>query len=384
MIYRDLYKKIQSVISHYPIIGLIGPRQSGKTTMLKEMFPDYVYLNFEDVDFRQFASKDPRGLLQQFSGKVIFDEVQHVPELFSYLQSKVDAEGKMGEFILSGSQNFHLVEKITQTLAGRVAMFRLFPFTFQEMKKADWLGQELSVVMSKGFYPAIFKRSLDHDFYFANYLQTYVQRDISTLVNVQDTNAFKSFLKLCAFRAGQLLNFNELARDAGISHTTARNWLSTLETSFVLFTLPPFFENFGKRYIKSPKLYFYDTGLLAHLLGIRKGKVDPTHALWGQLFENMIVSEYIKQDAHETGMREFYFWRDSKGHEVDLLYQEGDELTLVEIKASKTVLSKMFDGLDYVENISTWKIKNKVLIYGGDQRQFRTDYKVIPWHELSL
>ena len=384
MVYRGLYKKIQSVLGHYPVIGLIGPRQSGKTTMLKGMFPDYAYVNFEDIDIRQFATEDPRGFLLQYSGKVIFDEVQHVPELFSYLQSKVDSEGKMGDFIISGSQNFQLIEKITQILAGRVAIFRLFPFTVQEMKEGNWLDKNLANVISKGFYPAIFQRALDPDFYFANYLQTYVQRDISKLVNIQDNLTFKRFLKLCAFRAGQVVNFNELARDAGISHTTARNWLAILETSFILYTLPPFFENFGKRLIKSPKLYFYDTGLLSHLLGIRKGAVDPTHAHWGQLFENMIVSEYIKQDAHEAGMREFYFWRDSKGHEVDLLYQDGDKLTIIEIKASKTVLLKMFDGLNYFENISTWKIQDKVLVYGGDQPQVRTDYKVVPWSELTL
>lgn len=208
MVYRGLYKKIQSVLGHYPVIGLIGPRQSGKTTMLKGMFPDYAYVNFEDIDIRQFATEDPRGFLLQYSGKVIFDEVQHVPELFSYLQSKVDSEGKMGDFIISGSQNFQLIEKITQTLAGRVAIFRLFPFTVQEMKEGNWLDKNLANVISKGFYPAIFQRALDPDFYFANYLQAYVQRDISKLVNIQDNLTFKRFLKLCAFRAGQLVNFN--------------------------------------------------------------------------------------------------------------------------------------------------------------------------------
>jgi predicted AAA+ superfamily ATPase len=383
MIYRYLSEKIREVINHYPIIGLTGPRQSGKTTLLKNIFSEFKYVNFEDLDTREFAKTDPRSFLEQFGEKVIFDEVQNVPELFSYLQTKVDAEGKMGNFILSGSQNFNLMEKITQTLAGRVALFRLFPFDSTEMKKADWLKVDLPITMSKGFYPAIFHRKLDHDIYYANYIETYVQRDVSQLVNIQNKNAFKNFLKLCAYRAGQLLNYNDLARDAGISHSTARNWLSILETSYVLFLLPPYFENFGKRLIKSPKLYFYDTGLLCHLLGVRKSNIGPTFSHWGHIFENMIISDLLKQNEHSVGLKEYYFWRDSNGHEIDLLYREGDSFSIYEIKASGTVQSKMFEGLNYFYDISGNKVKEKILIYGGKQIQKRNEILILPWSEAQ-
>jgi uncharacterized protein len=381
MIYRDLSEKIIEVIKHYPIIGLTGPRQSGKTTLLKNILIDFRYVNLEDMDTREFAQNDPRSFLERYNGKVILDEVQHVPELFSYIQTKVDAEGKMGDFILSGSQNFNLMEKITQTLAGRVALFRLFPFDIAEMKNAGWFEEDLPTTLSKGFYPAIFNRKLDHDLYYANYIETYIQRDVSQLVNIQNTKAFKKFLKLCAFRAGQLLNYNDLARDAGVSHTTASNWLSILETSYVLFTLPPYFENFGKRLIKSPKLYFYDTGLLCHLLGVRKMNIDPNFSHWGHIFENMVISDLLKKNEHRIGMREYYFWRDSKGHEIDLVYKDGDAFNIYEIKASSTIQSKMFEGLNYFHEISGKRVKDKILIYGGKEIQKRTEFRILPWSE---
>lgn len=383
MIYRDLYNRIKELSSHYPVIGLTGPRQSGKTTLLREMFSDFRYVNFEDIDIREYAEQDPRSFLKEYDKKVIFDEAQHVPELFSYIQTKVDEDGIMGNFILSGSQNFNLMERITQSLAGRVALFKLFPFDLRELKKANSLNEDLSKTLTKGFYPAIYQRQLDQDHYYANYIETYVQRDVSQLVNIQDNKAFKNFLKLCAFRAGQLLNYTDLARDAGISHATSRNWLSILETSYVLFTLPPYYENFGKRLIKSPKLYFYDTGLLCHLLGIRKSKIHPTSAHWGQVFENLVIAEMVKQNAHRIDLKDFYFWRDSKGHEIDLLYPSEEALVTYEIKASSTILSRMFEGLDYFENISTRPVKEKILIYGGNQTQKRSRYIVLPWSQIG-
>lgn len=383
MIARLIYHKFKETLGHYPILAMTGPRQSGKTTMLREMLPDYRYVNLENPDNRLFAEKDPKGFLTTYHDKVIFDEAQNVPELFSYLQGIVDEQQIMGQFILSGSQNFQLTERITQSLAGRVAIFKLLPFDFSEMKIAQWLDQDLSGVMTKGFYPAIFQRKMNHDRYYANYLDTYVNRDISQLINIKDANAFKRFLKLCALRAGQLLNLSDLARDTGVSHVTVGNWISTLETSYILFQLQPYFKNFGKRLIKRSKLYFHDSGLLCHLLGIRKSNIDPVHPMWGHVFENMIVGELIKQNEHLSLERDYYFWRDSKGHEVDLLFHTGHALQLYEIKSSSTIKQRMWEGLEYFSRITDEPIEKKCLIYGGEEAQERTEYSVVPWTEVS-
>jgi len=237
--------------------------------------------------------------------------------------------------------------------------------------------------MTKGFYPAIFQRQLDHDRYYANYLETYVNRDISQLVNIKNASAFKRFLKLCALRAGQLINQSDLARDTGVSHVTISNWLSTLETSYILFMLQPYYQNYGKRLTKRPKLYFYDTGLLCHLLGIRKGDLAPTHPMWGHLFENMMIGELIKQNEHLALDREYYFWRDAKGHEVDLLFQTGSALHVYEIKASSTIQSRMFAGLDFFERLATETIAQKALVYGGEEEQKRSAYTLMPWPTIQ-
>ncbi len=382
MIQRINYKAIEKALGQYPIIALTGPRQSGKTTMLKSMFNAYRYVNLENPDIRNYAITDPRGFLSEYDANVIFDEVQQAPELFSYLQQIVDENKAMGQFVLSGSQNFHLMERITQSLAGRVAMFKLFPFEFKEMKKAGWLLDDLAQVLTKGFYPAIFERKLDQDQYYANYIDTYVKRDVSQLVNIQDNRTFNNFIKLCAARAGQILNLNDLARDAGVSHTTVKNWVSVLETSYIVFTLQPYFVNYGKRVIKSSKLYFYDVGLLCHLLSIRKSEISPLHPMWGNVFENMIVSELVKQNHHSGLLRDYYFWRDSKGNEVDLLYAEGQSLTTYEIKSSKTIQEKMFSGLKYFNTVAGGKVTNQFLIYGGNTTQKRTDFQVLPWEKV--
>ena len=383
MIRRISYSKIKEALHQYPIVSLTGPRQSGKTTLLKSMFTDFRYVNLEAPDIREFANSDPKGFLSEYNANVILDEVQRTPELFSYLQVLVDEKQTMGQFILSGSQNFQLMERITQSLAGRIAMFKLFPFEFSEMKEAKWLSHNLPETFTKGFYPAIFERQIDQDNFYANYIDTYVKRDVSQLVNIQDNRTFNNFIKLCATRIGQLLNLNDLARDAGVSHTTVRNWISILETSFIVFTLSPYFVNYGKRIIKSPKLYFYDVGLLCHLLNIRKGNISPLHPLWGNIFENMIVSELRKQNHHSNLMRDYYFWRDSKGHEVDLLYVENGLLTTYEIKAGKTIQENMFSGLNYFNNAASAKSSRQFLIYSGDKEQKRTDIQVLPWVEAK-
>ncbi len=380
---RVQHKIIRQVLKQYPILAITGPRQSGKTTMLRSIFSDYRYVTLENPDTQEYALSDPKAFLKEFDDKVIFDEAQKAPQLFSYLQGIVDKNQIMGQFILSGSQNFDLIENITQSLAGRVSIFRLLPFDMEEMKEAKWLSEDLTKTMVTGFYPAIFDRNISPDRYYADYINTYVKRDISQLVNIQNDRRFKRFLKVCATRAAQLVNFNDLARDAGVSHTTIRNWLSLLETSYIVYFLQPYFRNYSKRLIKSPKLYFYDTGLLCHLLDIRNGNLKTTHQMYGNIFENMVVSELEKRNQHLGQLREYWFWRDSHGHEVDLLFPKGESIQSIEIKSSNTISNKSFDGLAYFKKASSDKLTKQILIYAGDKIQNRTSYKILPWHDLK-
>jgi len=383
MLDRSIFKSITETLEKYPIVALTGPRQSGKTTLLRTKFDHYRYVSLENPDVRSYAEEDTKGFLDEYSYRVIFDEVQRVPKIFSYLQGIVDKSQVMGQFILSGSQSFNLIENITQSLAGRVALFSLFPFDMEEMERAQWLSDDLGEVFSKGFYPAIFEREINQDRYYSDYLNTYVKRDVSQLVNIQNYGAFVRFIKICATRAGQILNLNNLARDAGVSHTTARNWLSILETSYIVFLLQPYFRNYSKRIVKSSKLYFYDTGLLCHLLDFRKGRISPVNQVWGNVFENMIVGELEKQNYHQNLHRNYWFWRDSHSHEIDLLYSDGHSLSTYEIKSSTTIGSKMFEGLKYFKAISDDPISKQTLIYGGKEDQKRTDYKVLSWNNTN-
>ncbi len=381
MINRQLVNAIVALKDKFPIIALTGPRQSGKTTLLKNTFPDYKYISLEDPDYREFAQNDPKGFLKNFSENIIFDEVQRVPHLFSYLQTVVDASGKMGQFILSGSQSFHLLQQITQSLANRVALFKLLPFDFQELKTANLLPSDYSEILIRGFYPALFDRNLPSADFYSNYIETYVQRDVTQLINIRDIRTFRTFLVLCASRVGQLLNLNSLANECGISQPTAKAWLSILESSYILFTLPPYFQNFSKRVVKSPKLYFYDTGLLCYLLGVKESKTLVVNALKGNLFENLIVAEQKKQNHHQCHNKELYFWRDTSEHEIDLLIPNGTQFDIFEIKASETINSSQFKGMDFVEKISVDKVASKTLIYGGNDNQIRTNYMVKAWHD---
>ena len=382
---RNIYFAMQKMAGKYPILALTGPRQSGKTTMLKTMFSDYRYVNLENPDIRQYAENDPNGFLKEFDKYVIFDEVQRVPALFSYLQAIVDDSGTMGQFILSGSQNFHLMQNITQSLAGRVAIFKLFPFDNTELKSGGWFNEDDYLFnLTKGFYPAIYDRDIPSKTFYSNYVQTYIQRDVTELVNIRDLRSFQNFLGLCAARSGQLLNLNALANECGISQPTAKSWLSALENSYVLFQLYPYHNNFSKRIVKTPKLYFYDSGLLCYLLKINNKEQLQTHSLKGILFENMMISEYVKQMYHQNNLKDLWFWRDSAGHEVDFMIEDDNGFQIVEFKASMTVLSDMFKGLDYFEKLSGWDNLSKSLVYGGNEAQNRTKAKVIPWKEFGV
>jgi len=371
-------------LDKYPILALTGPRQSGKTTFLKAFLPDYRYVSLENADQRAFAMEDPTGFLDKFDSEVIFDEVQRAPHLFSYLQTIVDESGKMGQFVLSGSQNFHLLDHITQSLAGRVAIFKLMPFDLSELTQANMILSDWKSQIIKGFYPAIYDRDLNPSGYYSNYLQTYVNRDIADLTRVQDTKRFQNFLRLCAARVGQLLNLNSLANACGISQPTAKSWLSILESSYVVFMLSPYHENFNKRVVKSSKLYFYDTGLVSFLLGLRKADDLHNQALVGSLFENMILADMAKTNYHQNLLRDYSFWRDSAGHEIDLLVKTGKEFDIFEIKSSQTILPRLTSGLGYFDKLAKGAVRSKTLIYGGKENQKRSNFNVRNWQDLDF
>lgn len=383
MITRTLTSALFDLKDKYPVLALTGPRQSGKTTLLKSLFNDYRYVSLENPDIRAFAETDPNGFLKKYDSKVIIDEAQRVPTLFSYIQTMVDASGQMGQYILSGSQNFHLMRNITQSLAGRVALFRLFPFDFEELQSANLLPSDYLECLVRGFYPALYDRNIASRVYYANYIQTYLLRDVSELISVKDTRLFQNFLGLCAARAGQLLNINALAKDCAISQPTAKAWLSALEASYIVFLLQPFHENFSKRIIKTPKLYFYDSGLLCYLLRLHETEQIMTHPIKGSLFENMMIAEYVKRMHHHNYAKDIWFWRDAAGHEIDLIIQEGQQLNLNEFKATQTIMPDLFKGLTYFDQNIRAGTNIKSLVYTGDDNHKRTDVEVLSWQNFG-
>jgi len=380
---RQIAPVIKAQQTKFPVLAVTGPRQSGKTTLLKAIFDDYRYVSLENPDTRSFALDDPVGFLNVYDSKIIFDEVQRAPALFSYIQGKVDESGKMGQFILSGSQNFHLLNSITQSLAGRVALFKLLPLDFSELKAANLLENVYAKASIKGFYPAIFDRDINSVIFYSNYLQTYIEKDVTALTNVRDLRLFRTFLGLCAGRAGQLVNFSALANECDISHGTAKAWLSILESSYIIFLLQPYYQNFNKRLVKSPKLYFYDTGLLNYLLSIRTAAELEENRLKGQIFENLILAEYQKKNHHLYLHQDYYFWQDSNAHEVDLLIKNAQGFDVFEVKATQTVTSGLFKEMDRFEAMAAPAAVNKTLIYGGAENEKRTSYNVLSWKNIS-
>lgn len=377
---REIAGSILETLPKYPVIALTGPRQSGKTTLLKHLLSEYNYVSLENPDNREFAANDPNGFLSVYNSKVIIDEAQRVPSLFSYIQTIVDESGQMGQFILSGSQNFHLMHEISQSLAGRVAIFRLFPFDIQEMKESGILHEEYLTNLITGFYPAIYDRGIKPSTYYSNYIQTYIQRDVSELIEIKNQSLFKRFIGILATRAGKLLNMNAIANECGISQPTVKSWLSALESSYIIFLLQPYHENFGKRLVKTPKLYFYDSGLLSYLLRIKAPPELYTHSIKGNLFENMIIAEMLKRMHHKNEMIDIWFWRDSKGNEIDLLYHISQTIYITEIKANQTIMQNQFKGLNYYEKYVNQKNMVKQLVYAGEENQERKQGKVIPWN----
>ncbi len=377
---RHLTQKLKQSTLKYPVVAVIGPRQSGKTTLVKHTFSKMDYVSLEDPDIREFAKNDPRGFLSNYEKGVIIDEAQRVPDLFSYIQGIVDNKKKSGQFILTGSQNFLLHDQISQSLAGRVSILKLLPFSLQEL---DMKNKNFEYYLYKGFYPRLYDSKVLPNDWYPNYIQTYIERDIRQIKNITNLNMFQKFIKMCAARTGQLLNLSSLANDCGITHNTAKEWLSVLEASFIIFLLKPHYKNFNKRLIKAPKLYFYDVGLAANLLGIDNLDQIKNHHLKGELFETMIVSELIKKRLNLGQQENCFFWRDKTGHEVDCLLDKAGVLTPIEIKSGKTITSDYFKDLIFWNELAKNNANNSFVVYGGDKNQKRKQSNVISWKNIN-
>lgn len=363
---RKLASEIMDMAKSYPVVTLIGPRQSGKTTLVKQLFSNMPYVSLENPDDRAFAESDPRQFLENYPDGVILDEIQRLPMLLSYIQGIVDESNRKGLFILTGSHQHQLHQSITQSLAGRTAILKLLPFAIEELPEQ---ASELEYYLYHGMYPRIYDNQLNPTKFYANYLQTYVERDVRLMINIKDLSLFQRFIKLCAARIGQVFNANSLSNELGISTHTIENWLSILEASFIVFRLQPYFENFGKRLIKSPKLYFTDVGLASYCLDIKQQSQLQRDPLRGNLFENLIISEYIKTQTNQGLEPSIYYYRDSNQNEVDLIIKQAHELIPVEIKASKTFHPSFLKGLNYFEKLVDSRMPKGYLIYAGDREQ---------------
>ena len=380
---RNAEPRLQYFADGYPVLVVTGPRQSGKSTLVRHAFPGHRYVSLEDLDQREFAETDPRGFLHQFNDGAILDEAQRCPAIFSYLQTRVDERQQPGEFILTGSQQFGLLSDITQSLAGRAALLTLLPMSYDELQRAGKIDQNLDKILFNGAYPPIYDRGLKPHPWYGNYVRTYLERDVRQLIKVQDLGTFQRFLRLCAGRTGQLLNLSSLANDCGITHNTAKAWISVLEASYIVHLLPPHHQNFNKRLVKTPKLYFLDTGLASWLLGIRNSEQLATHVQRGALFETWVISELLKARYNAGETSNLYFWRDRSGHEVDLLIDQGTYLSPLEIKSGQTINRDYFKWLDFWRKLAGKTAGKAWLVYGGEIRQSRTDVTILPWFEID-
>lgn len=383
MIERTLGKKIVQMASKYPVVTLTGPRQSGKSTLLKHTFPSYRYVTLEDLDMREFATTDPRGFLSSYPEKVIIDEAQRVPSLFSYIQSHVDTVDGTGMYLLAGSHNFLLMESVNQSLAGRTAVLRLLPFSHSEMKKGGILPMSINEEIFNGCYPRLYDKDIAPTDYYPYYIQTYVERDVRMLKNIGDLARFVRFIKLCAGRIGQLLNVSSLANECGISVPTANSWLSILEASYICYVLRPDSNNFAKRLVKTPKLYFYDTGLACSLLDIHSADQVQSHFLRGGLFENAVVNSFVKRMWNEGREADLRFWRDSQGNEVDLLDYSNGDVQAYEIKSGATFSADYFSGLTKWAALSAVTTDRLSVVYGGDHGLSTSKGRLMAFAELE-
>jgi len=382
-IQRTAATTLKKLAEGYPAIAVTGPRQSGKTTLVRQVFKDKPYVSFENPDQRRFALEDPRRFLAMYPNGAILDEAQRCPDIFSYLQGILDEDKRTGLFILTGSQQFGLATGIAQSLAGRVALLPLLPFSLSELSAAGEAPDNIDKLMTTGLYPPLYDRKLDHAIWHGNYVNTYLERDVRMLLNVRDLSTFQKFLSLCAGRTGQLLNTSAIANESGIAHNAVKAWTSVLEASYVIHLLKPHHRNFNKRLVKTPKLYFLDVGLAAWLLGIQNKEMLALHPLRGALFETWVVGELLKARFNKGKTSNLYFWRDRSGNEVDLLAEQGAKLLPIEIKSGATIMPAHFKGLSHWAKLSGNSDAEKWLIYGGEMRQSRSNAEVLPWTDLS-
>ncbi len=377
MLERQLQSTLQRYANSFPVVAITGSRQSGKTTLARRFFSDLKYVSLEDPAEFAFAQEDPRGFLARFAKGAVFDEAQRWPALFSYLQGMVDEDRTPGRFVLTGSQQFGLLAGITQSLAGRVGMTRLLPLSLAEIP-TERLGS-LDEMLLRGGYPVLHSSSVDSSDWLASYVATYVERDVRQVLEVRDLMVFQRFLRLCAARTGQLLNLNALAGEAGISHSTARAWMSVLESSDIVYLLPPYHRNFGKRLVKTPKLYFLDVGLACWLLGIRSPEILSVHPTRGALFETLVVSEFLKQRFNLGKPADLYFWRDNSGLESDLLFERDGRLQMVEIKSGQTVTTDYVRAAQKTTRFAAEEALMPWLIHGGEDAYERNGVRVLGW-----
>lgn len=381
MIQRTAKNILKDLAFKFKAVAVTGARQTGKTTLVKQVFKGKPYLSLENPETRNFALEDPRGFLASYPKGAILDEVQRVPELFSYLQEILDNSKVKGLFILSGSNNFLLQQTISQTLAGRVAYINLLPFSIEELKKSKLLPDDDDQLMLKGFYPPIYDQEIPPLDWCPNYIRTYIEKDVRQIKNITDLIVFERFTKLLAGRSGQELNSSALAVETGVDVKTIQSWIGILESSFIIYLLKPHFKNFNKTIVKRPKVYFYDTALVCYLLGIRNVSQLKTHPLRGSIFEGMVVTELIKKRTNAGLPINIYYWRDKTGHEIDVIIDNGGKLLPVEIKSGKTLNSEFFKNIEYWSKLSG--VEKSVLLYAGEQNQKRTTGKeIMNWRNL--
>ncbi|GMT45733.1 MAG: ATPase [bacterium] len=376
---RKIEEKLLQLIKQFPVVSVTGPRQSGKSTLVKTLFPDYEYISLENPGVRLRAVKDPLSFLKNRSQRVIIDEIQYIPELLSYIQLIVDERNIPGNFIITGSQNLLISENISQSLAGRVGILRLLPFSLEEL---DTKGTDYTDYIFKGFYPRLYSFNIQPEDFYSSYVETYVERDVRRIINVKNLHLFMNFIRLCAGRTGQVLDYRSLSNSSGVSVSTAKAWISILEASYVVFLLRPYYNNFKKRVIKRPKLYFYDTGLAAYLLEIENSKQLETHYARGSLFENMIVAELLKKRYNSGKNSNLFFYRDSNQHEIDIIMDFANSKNLIELKSAKTFTK------DFIKEFKYWKknIEKEnthfFVVYGGEEDFDFLDSKIVSWRNL--
>ena len=383
MIYRTITKELLTQIREYPVVTVIGPRQAGKTTLVRNVLPDYSYVSLEDPENRQLANDDPKAFLKRYSGKTIFDEVQRTPHLLSYLQGIVDEEGTNGRFVLTGSHQLELRAAITQSLAGRTGILHLLPLSIGELHDAKISFDDFESYIVQGFLPRVYDQHQRPRTAYANYYQTYVEKDVRQLIQLKDVSLFEKFIKLLAGRVGQIINYQSLSNDVGVGAPTIKQWLSILEASFIIFKLPPYYKNFGKRVIKSPKYYFTEIGLLAYLLGIEKNTQVSRDPLVGNIFENLAVIEVLKSRYNQGRNAELYYFRDSNGNEIDLLCKTGDGLVGVEIKSASTWNNSFSKSLTNFSE-SNEKLAGRIVVYSGSRIDLSSGVQVRSYKDFVV